>query len=649
MTSGWRVGVVLAVLIAVAYGESLRNDFVFDDTIFMRHDPRVRSVEGFRRLFVEPLWGFADEGGRRVPHQYYRPLQLLPLVLSNLAFGGAAWPCQLLDLLLHLGNALLAFALFRRLAGAAAAPAAALFAVHPGYSEGVLWVANFAGLGSVAATLAILLLHASGAGRGWGGRVAIAVLFLAGLWCKETAVLAPVLVVLHDLLLDRERRGWRRLAEYAVYLPPFALYAALRLHALGGWVPGLRDVALGRRDLALNAVALVPEYVRGLLWPTDPNLYHDFDAIHAPTPAFWWGALAVAALATGVAATWRRRPVVAFGLLWAAVATAPQLVVRWPRLNPFAERYLYLPAIGMFLVVACVPARRAALVAVPLLALAVAGDRARTRDWRDEVTLFTKTLAQSPGADLIRNNLAVRYLDLGRFEEGVAVASELVRRDPTFPRAAYNLGLLQLGRGDDAAALAAFERATEADPLDPKALLDLGYLYDRVGRREEAVATYLGLVDVDPRSADGWYNLAAVALEGGQYGNARRAVARVLAVAPGDEKAGALGARLAALPAPRRASGAADAPDTVRRCEEARRLADAERDAEAVRALGAAAWLDEASALPHHYLANVHYLHGRLLLAAQAEREALLRAPANRLYRRNLASLRRAVAAVQAR
>jgi hypothetical protein len=90
-----RLSVVLTLtaLIAVAYSGSLRNQLVFDELIFMQRDARVQSLERVDRIFTEALWNFGEADDPHV-HQYYRPLQLLPLALSHALFGTAAWPSQ---------------------------------------------------------------------------------------------------------------------------------------------------------------------------------------------------------------------------------------------------------------------------------------------------------------------------------------------------------------------------------------------------------------------------------------------------------------------------------------------------------------------------------------------------------------------------
>jgi tetratricopeptide (TPR) repeat protein len=655
MTTTWRTVALLAALVAVAYGGSLQNDLVFDDAIFMEHDPRLRSLARLPELFTQPLWAFVDQDGRPTVHQYYRPFQLVPLAVSHAVFGDAAWPGHALALVLHLVNGILAFALLRRLLGRdePALLAAVLWSAHPGYSEAVLWVANLSGLGAAACTLAMLLLHVSPVGARRPGMALSGLLFLAGLLFKETAVLAPALLLLHDGLLAPDR-GWPRVRRnaprYLALVPPFALYAALRLHALGGWVPGLAAGTMGVWDVGMNAVALVPRYLSTFLWPFHLNLYHDFDPIHGVGhTSFILGSGLLLGAAVIVARTHRTRPLIAFGVAWAAVTMAPHLVARWPQLNVYAERYLYLPALGLLMASAAVPSRRvkgvatAGVVCVALLFVVL--DIRRTREWRDEVTLFQKTLTQSRRAELVRNNLALRLRALGRYDEGIAVLHELLAVAPGFRKAHFNLGLLQLEKGAPEEAIVAFEQARRDNPEDRAALLNLGYAYDRAGRREQAIGAYLRLVRRAPHDRDAWYNLAVVAFELGQFGNARAAARRVLATAPDDAQAEGVLERASTFADRRRTGGGAADPATPARCAAARRAFDAGRIEEATVGLEVAAWLDEAAPLPHQYLANIYTMRGRPFLAYRHQREAVQRAPRDPLYKRNLASLRRTLGA----
>jgi tetratricopeptide (TPR) repeat protein len=154
---------------------------------------------------------------------------------------------------------------------------------------------------------------------------------------------------------------------------------------------------------------------------------------------------------------------------------------------------------------------------------------------------------------------------------------------------------------------------------------------------------YLRLVETSPRAADGWYNLGIIALELGQFQNARAAALRVLAVRPDDAQAITLLSRARAATTRRGAN-----PATLERCRLGKAAADAGRYDDAVVLLEAAAWFDESAPLPHQYLANVYYLKGRLRAAIRHQRAALRCAPDEPLYRANLAALRAALAAQRA-
>jgi tetratricopeptide (TPR) repeat protein len=243
--------------------------------------------------------------------------------------------------------------------------------------------------------------------------------------------------------------------------------------------------------------------------------------------------------------------------MWAAVMVAPYLIARWPQLNVFAERYLYLPSVGIYLTGAALFGTARSSVHGPMQAPGAASARGayalivlattflfvavlRTRDWRDEETIYEKTLGQSERAELIRNNLALRYLHTDRAAEGLPIQQSLLELKPDFPSGWHNLGLLHLAVGEQRKALRAFEEANRREPSNPATLLNLGYTYDVTGNREAAVQSYFRLIGVEPQSTKGWYNLAVIAVELGQMANARRALTAVLATAPEDRPARAL-------------------------------------------------------------------------------------------------------------
>ena len=239
--------------------------------------------------------------------------------------------------------------------------------------------------------------------------------------------------------------------------------------------------------------------------------------------------------------------------------------------------------------------------------------------------------------------MALRYLQIGEPVRGIPIQEELLRIDPDFPSGWHNMGLLMLAAGRNDDARAAFEKSAALEPLNAATALNLGYVYDLGGEREKAVEKYFLATILDPTDVKPWYNLAVIAYEERQLGNAGKAVNEVLSRAPDDRAAQALQKKLAAPaglpPAADEYAARTRQQLTLDRCNTARAAAEAGRSREAIVKLETAAWLDERSPLPHHYLANVRYLAGRYREAHRHEREALARAPDNALYRANVAAL----------
>jgi tetratricopeptide (TPR) repeat protein len=633
----------LALLVTVAYGRSLSNGFVFDDAVFMERDVRIQAPVQWRLLLTKPLWITESDKSAAAANQYYRPLQLAPLAASSQWFGGSALPCHLLNLTLHFLNSLLVYGILRRvfLGPNAALLVAALFAVHPALSESVLWVSDVAGLGATFCMLALTYVHARKHGSFVGATLASA-LYLAAMGFKETGLLAPLLLLAFDVTA---RRGTDENAhsipwvDYGFLLPALSVYLTLRHNALGTLVPADVGFDMGVSELAINALALLPKYASTYLRSFDLSLYHDFTpATGFDDPRVQTGAMLLTAAGLVFLGTVRERPMTAFGILWAAIAAAPYLLVRWPWLDVFSERHAYLPAAGVafacggLVQLTAAPGRieRVSRVLIGLTASALVPlfvwiGYGRTGEWHSETTIRRE--AQRGGAE-------------SASQKSIRLQLEMLSKNPSFPKAWQNLGELYLSAGRPRDAVSAFREANRRDPNQASTLLRLGEAYDLSGQRELAIQTYFRMLEHHPRAIDVRHNLALIAYESGQTENAREIVGEVLRLAPKDTAAREMKAKLAAIGhtpvvTPPQSSA------TYRRCREANEAAADGRVIEAIAGLRAASWLDEKSSLPHHYLANVYYRAGRGDDALAHQKKAVALAPENEIYRTNLAALER--------
>ncbi len=491
---------LLPVVVAAGYGPSLRNDLVWDDRIHILENPVV----------CEARWGeiLAVPVG-----SYYRPVVFAAFALEARAVGDAPAVFHATNLALH---ALVAGLLFAaaRVVGAERSVALAgslLFALHPVGSEAVLYVSGRTDVLAAAFALGTLLLHASGAR--WRGppalpaaRFGAAICFALSLGCKESVAALPVALAAGDWILAPERsrsaRGAvRGLWPYALVL---AAYAAWRA-SLGGALTLAGPDAWPALAAALAAVA---SYARLLVLPVGLHLERFVSA----EPA-WRPVAGLLVLALALAAAWRARPAIRFWMVWAACAYLPtsNLLPVYPGLpsgTVFApEHFLYLPSTGLFVACALAAAPRlrprlaaAALGALLLTYAVILHDRAR--DWRDEETLYTQTLAWTPGSARVRLNLGNLQLARGDLERAAAEFAEGLAHHPEDPDLLTNAGIAWLRLGQLASAGRALHRAVELDSDDAQAWANLGALYGTAGRFDEARRSYSAALTRDPENRD---------------------------------------------------------------------------------------------------------------------------------------------------
>ena len=336
-------GAALAV-----YGNTLENGFVWDDNDIIVDNPAVRDLGSIPSLF-------SSVDATRTAHHaaYYRPLARLTYLLDYQLFGLSPAGYHLGNVLLHALAVLALFLLVRALFGDAtrALAAALLFAVHPLNAE----AANFVSTrNTILATLFTLVALAAYHRARAGGPAALLpaswLSFLAGLLSKETAAGLLLLLPVYDLPRPAELRATLRgrALRLLPFVAVFAGYLALRTHALSSAIGA--DLDLSGLTARLGRIAyLVPRYLGIVLFPLELNAYYQ---LPQDWPSRWpWLALAWAAIAAALWLCLRLRSrAAAFGLLWFGVNLLPIVGVVPIPSAVMAERYLYLPAVGLWIV-----------------------------------------------------------------------------------------------------------------------------------------------------------------------------------------------------------------------------------------------------------------------------------------------------------
>jgi hypothetical protein len=403
---------------------------------------------------------------------------------------------------IHLLNVLLLYLLGLRFfrTAAPAVLAAALFAVHPVNAEAVNFLSARNTLLSLFFVLSSILVFHEALTKGSRGRLVVSgVLWFLGLLSKEPAALAIIVIAAMAFALPGRRENMPKL-KIAALLPHLVFagaYAVLRGLALGGTAgPSIIMPGLLSR-IAIN-FSVIPQYLGLVLFPSDLTIMHSISAPaigDMPLLIMAWGAIVVAVwllLRTGSVPVY-------VGLLWFAINYLPiSNIVPIPS-APMAERYLYLPAVGLWIIAADrgyalygkmhnSKALAAAAAVVVVLLGGVTVDR--NPDWKSDIALFGSVVRTDPGSSFGHFNLGNSLRDAGDLEGAQQEWLVTLRLDPANASAMTQLGSFAAVKGDLDKAERWFRAALDADPANAMARFNLALVFEKTGRPEEAAVQY---------------------------------------------------------------------------------------------------------------------------------------------------------------
>jgi protein O-mannosyl-transferase len=426
----------LCLLTLAAYSNSFNAGFVFDNKILLLEDARIReaSAENLGLILQHSYWWPYGESG------LYRPFGTLSYLFNYAVLGNGDHPAgyHWINLLLHLGNVLLVYALARRLLKTFWPPVfvAALWAVHPVLTESVTNIIGRVDLLAAMAVLSGLLFYlksteAEGARR-WMWLGALMAVTFAGVFSKESAVVILGVIVLYELVWWKERKNLRGLLlGCAAVAPSLLVMWYARSAAIGSTGPAdfpFVDNPLVAADFwtaRLTALKVLARYLGLLVWPA--NLSADYSYAEIPlahgAASDWIAWIAVAAVITAAIVLQRNR-VVVFVAGFAALALLPTANLLFPIGTIMAERFLYLPAIAIAIcAVIALYARPKVAPAALCLVIAVFAIRTwvRNADWHDDLSLASATVRTAPSSYKGHASLAaVLYQSHGDIDSVIA-------------------------------------------------------------------------------------------------------------------------------------------------------------------------------------------------------------------------------------
>jgi tetratricopeptide (TPR) repeat protein len=521
LLSGPWPAAILLLLAALPYIGILRNDFAyaFDDKVLILDSPYVHSFHHLREVLTTTLF---SNMGAQAGLPYYRPMVKLSFLLCYQLFGPWALGFHLFSLLLHVATVGMLFLLAERLLGdrAAAFAAAALFAIHPAHVEAVAWISAVTDIEATFFSLLAFWCFFRIASPGGGNRTwAIAAMtgsFALAILSKELAVTIPVLAVIYEYFYrgDRsETMPWQKIFRCAPLWLVFLGYMLVRFKLIGslGHVTGFH--AVGMLPTLLSGVAVLGQYLGILLWPARLSAFHPFQTSYSFfEPPVLVGACELGLFAGLFCVLWKRARPASFGILWLFITLIPVLNIRWLVAYVLGERFLYLPSVGFCLVGgwACATlwqsvstrSRQAGdwLVAAAcmLTALCVLRISLRVLDWRDDITLFSLSIAAEPGDFRLHDLLGAAYWSRGNWEGAEHEWQETLRLEPDSAEPLYSLGVLYAQQKRYDQALPLLEKSLRLNPNDAAAHLNLGAAYAGMGMMDRAEEQFRAAVLLFP-------------------------------------------------------------------------------------------------------------------------------------------------------
>ena len=514
------VYVMLAVLTLSIYGQVVHHEFVsYDDPLYVTDNPNVRDGVSASAL----AWAFTSGHAAN-----WHPLTWLSHMLDCQLFGAGvedAGSHHLTNVLLHGMGSMLLFLALKRMTGQLwpSAVVAVLFAVHPLRVESVAWVSERKDvLSGVFFMLTILAYGWYAEHRSTYRFWLVCLVFALGLLAKPMLVTVPLVLLLLDIwpLKRCHPARWPSAELFLEKLPLLALSATsclvtLAVQRAGGAVHTFETISPAWR--LINASVAYVTYIVKSIWPTHLAVFYPHPASNPDHNFINWlaagsaAALLLAVVTLVVLRVVPRSSYLAVGWLWYLVMMVPVIGLLQVGMQSHADRYAYLPLIGVYLMVAwslnhlvsTFPKARfvvSVIVGCALLALTVQARR-QVSSWKNSETLFEHALSVTNNNYVAHASLGKIAQNQGRLEQAIVHHQEAVRLFPEFADPHNNWGCTLNALGHHKEALPHFEEALRIKPTFGDAHRNYGIALTTLGRHKEALDCYKAAVWLDPESA----------------------------------------------------------------------------------------------------------------------------------------------------
>jgi tetratricopeptide (TPR) repeat protein len=513
--STWQIASLFLLVIVpfLIYFNSFHNGFVFDDIPLIWENPGIRSLSNIPNL----LWGGVGTGGIS-----YRPLRFISYAVDYYFWGLNPVGYHLSNILFHIATTFLVFGVVFLLVGSywCAILSALFFSLNPVQTDSVTYISGrrdilcalfylagfyfFLRYREIRKVRYLLLTFFS---------------YILSLSSKEMGVTLPLLLFIYDYfeVKSKEKGVWRSFKEvwsryYFLYLPVFLVGIWFTYYKLFINYPSTRHEYYGGNLVTnfLTVGKILVYYLKLIFLPVVLNADYSYNAFPLSQglfePATFTSLLILGMIFYLIYRLLTGERVIAFGLLWFFIAVLPVCQI-FPHHELLAEHYLYLPIVGISLGVGYVMGElirgykfKQVLIGCYLVVLILFGVRVfdRNRDWKDGLTLWSKTVSTAPQCARALDNLGVEYYNLERYREAIPYHERAIRLKPDYAIAYYNLGNAYNHSNLCDKAISAYQQSIRLKPDNIRAYNNLGVAYKNCKLYREAVLMYHKVLEREP-------------------------------------------------------------------------------------------------------------------------------------------------------
>jgi len=521
--------IALAVATFVAFEGVRNNSFVnYDDGLYVTDNVHVH--EGLYARSI--LWAFTSRDASN-----WHPLTWISHIIDCAYFGPNPAGHHLVSVGFHIANVILLFLILKGATGAIwpSAFVAAVFGLHPLAVESVAWVAQRKSVLSTFfwfLTIAAYLRYSQKPGV--LRYLIVMFLFAAGLLSKPTLVTLPFVMVLLDYWPLNRIGNPQFSILHSLYekLPLIVMSAALCVvtymaQAKGDSVSDIITVPLIFR--AENILVSYIKYIGMIFYPTSLSVFYPFD-LHRLAVWKTGGCLLLLVLVSSLAIVLRRRFGWLFtGWFWYLGTLVPVIGLVQVGAQSMADRYMYLPGIGIYIIVAwCAfdltekfrpPKAIPAAAGVLILGVLLLATRMQVGYWKDSLSLCRHALAVTKNNYIMNYNCGSAFRDLGQVDEAIEQYRQALKINPLYAKAHNNLGCALRDKKQLDEAAAEFKLAIKISPDYAYAQNNYGVTLAMRGQYEEAISHFGAALKADPRFRDAMTNMLKAGITGNKPDN----------------------------------------------------------------------------------------------------------------------------------